>query len=166
MVNLSEPGASAETDGRGKPRQQPFAIRGNGIQFTPFIFPERVQVTKERNLDRKQDYCAGEDVTDNGSKNRDIHISGRLTNEELQSLDRLGNSDNTHTMVSATWNGEVRVATIEYEGPVGWYPPANSMLWKYRIDLVSTGKDERDGEQSIEDGIISEGVDVPDQLVE
>lgn len=166
MVEISGVSDGTTEEGRSKPRQQPFAVRGNGIQFTPFIFPERIQVTKERNLDRKQDYCAGEDVTDNGSKNRDIHITGRITNDELTSLNHLGDSDNTHTMVSATWSGEVRVKSVEFEGPVGWYPPANSMLWKYRVDLVSTGKDERDKAQEIEDGIISEGDDIPDQLVE
>lgn len=145
-------------DGRGKPRQQPFALlnQGGGSAFTPAIYPERVQMTKERNLDRSQNYCKGEDVSDNGAKNADIHINGVMTRNGIDSLNEIGNNSDEYTLVSATWSGEVLVSTIEIEGPTGWWPEQNTMLWEYRIDVVSTGTDE-----SMSDGgVISDGRDI------
>lgn len=151
---LNPEGGSSSTDDT---RQQPFALYGP-IVFAPEFFPERLQVTKERNLSRNQSYCEGEDVTDNGGKNRDIHVSGYVLSDGLDTLHELGDNSYPYTMVSATWSGEVMLSEYEVEGPIGHYPPANSMLWEYRIDLVSTGKDST-GEQATdsEQGIISRG---------
>jgi hypothetical protein len=147
---------------RGKPRQQPFAITriGSDDGFAPELYPERVQVTKERKLDRQQNYCKNEDVTDNGSKNRDIHVSGILTRHQLDNINNIAETGDNYTFVSATWSGEVKIKSIEVEGPTGWWPQKNTMLWQYRIDAVSTGTDE-DGKQKSEDGIISEGEILP-----
>lgn len=121
----------------------PFAITGE-TQFTPRFFPETIRVTKERRLDRKQGVCEDEVVSDNGSKNRDIHISGRLRGEaEKQALDALGDSSDVLTVTSTTWSGDVRIANIEYEGPVGWHPPTGELDWSYTLDVVSTGRDEQ-----------------------
>lgn len=159
MVNLSQfQGGGGGGSGRGKPRQQPFALRpvGGGISFAPELFPQRIQVTKERDLNREKDYCKNEDVTDNGSKNRDIHIAGLLTRRMLPNLNTVADSGEEHTLVTATWSGEVLVDTVEVEGPTGWWPEKDTMFWKYRIDVVSTGRDE-DQESGSQDGIISGG---------
>lgn len=152
MILQPEGGSSGEES-----RQQPFALFGP-IVFAPEFFPERLQVTKERNLSRNAGYCEGEDVTDSGSKNRDIHVSGYILEDGLDSLHELGDNDYRYTMVSATWSGEVMLKESEVEGPIGHYPPANSMLWEYRLDLVSTGRDDSK-EQTVnsDNGIISTG---------
>lgn len=144
--------------GRGKPRQQPFALlhTGGGSAFTPAIYPDRIQVTKERNLDRNQNYCKGEDVTDNGSKNRDIHINGRMTRHGVDNLNEIGDSGEEYMLVSATWSGEVLVASIEVEGPDGWWAAQNTMLWEYRIDVVSAHSEE----SMSTNGVISDGDDI------
>lgn len=144
-------------DGRGKPRQQPFAIlAGSSSAFTPAIYPDRIQVTKERDLNRSKNYCKGEDVSDNGAKNREIHINGRMTRNGIDDVNEIIDSGGTYTLVSATWSGEVLVSAVEIDGPDGWWPEQNTMLWTYRIDAVSTGIDESAGR----DGVISDGQEI------
>lgn len=135
---------------------KPFLLVGS-VSFAPRFFPERIQVTKERELDRSSDFCGGEDVSDKGSKNRDIHINGRLLGTEKNALDRVADTSEPLTMSSTTWSGEVRVSTVEYDGPKGYHPPSGSLLWEYTIDLVSTGRDEDEGNHG--NGIISSGSD-------
>lgn len=152
MVNLGDLGG-----GRGKPRQQPFAILADGSSaFTPAIYPERIQVTKERDLNRSKNYCKGEDVADNGTKNREVHINGRMTRASLDDLNEVIDSGEEYTLVSATWSGQVLMDSLEIEGPDGWWPQQNTMLWSYRIDAVSTGMDESEGNS----GIISDGEEI------
>lgn len=149
---------SQTSGGRNKPRQQPFALdpEVSGPSFRPVLYPERIQVTKEREIDRQKNFCSEEDATDNGSKNRDIHVNGPVTNNQLDALNTLGEVGEPYTLVTATWSGEVLVSTIEIEGPTGWWPQRGTMLWEYRIDLVSTGKDEGSS-QGNNGGIISGG---------
>jgi len=127
-------------------------VQGNA-PFRPEFYPDRIQVTKERNLDRSDNFCKGEDVNDDGAKNRDIHVTGPMLKFGLDEAHELADSGAKHTLVSATWSGDVYVKAIEVEGPTGWYPPANSMIWEYRMDFVADG-----GVASeIEDGIVSRG---------
>lgn len=161
MVNISRlysSGASGNTQSgsdagsRGKPRQQPFAVQGEA-PFRPEFYPSRIQITKERALDRSDNFCEGEDVTDDGAKNWDIHVNGPMLKQGLDEAKILADSGAVHTLVSATWSGDVHVKSVEIEGPTGWYPPANSMIWEYRMDFVA------DGEVSpaVQDGIVSRG---------
>jgi len=160
MVNISNlygsggSGSSGSTDegSRGKPRQQPFAVQGDA-PFRPEFYPTRIQVTKERNLDRSDNYCQGEDVSYDGSKNRDIHVTGPMLKAGLDEAHDLADSDAIHTLVTATWSGDVRVASVEIEGPDGWYPPANSMIWEYRMDFVADGG----ASEQVDSGIVSRG---------
>lgn len=140
---------------REKVEAAPFAITGE-YRFSPKHSPERIQVSRERNLDRTQNFCKGEDVSDNGTENREIHISGRMLGPEKDRFDQLLNADVTIDMTSATWSGEVRVASGEYEGPTGWHPPTGYYYYDYRLDLVSTGAES--GDASSGNGIVSTGL--------
>lgn len=151
---------SSQPEQRGKPKQRPFALLPKDPSldiFRPETAPDRIQVTKERDLSRKKNYCKSEDVTDNGAKNRDIHVSGRITNDGLDTLHSAIETGEVYTLISSTWSGEVNLKMVEVEGPDGWWPKMNTMLWSYRMDLVSTGEDEDDGGSSSENGIISDG---------
>lgn len=135
--------------------KMPFVLIGE-VTFGPRFFPDRIQVTKERELDRTSNFCKGEDVADKGAKNREIHVNGRLIGQERRALDRVADSPEVFTMSSTTWSGEVRVSTVEYEGPQGYHPPSDSLIWEYTLDLVSTGRDERDS-GSGGNGILDDG---------
>lgn len=156
MVAPTQPVTGTTTATSTQPKEvAPFLIIGDGVLFRPRFFPDTIRVTKPRNLDRDKNFCKGEDVTDNGSKNRDIHLTGRMLGSEMNSFDNLVESSNALTMTSASWSGEIRVAEGEHEGPNGYHPPSGDMFWKYTLDLVSTGRDERDG--GVGNGIIDDG---------
>lgn len=135
----------------------PLVLTGD-VFFAPRFYPERVNVSKERNLEQSEGVCKGQDVTDNGSQNRVIHVTGRLRGEsELDAMDELLDAGTPFTMTSTTWSGEVYVRDGEYEGPIGWFPPSGELDWEYRLNLVSAGTDV--GEDS-GNGIIESGAEV------
>jgi hypothetical protein len=78
-----------------------------------------------------------------------------MLKEGLDEAHQLADSDKVHTLVCATWSGDVHVATVEIEGPNGWYPPANSMIWECRMDFVADGPEV----EQVDRGIISRGLD-------
>jgi hypothetical protein len=126
-----------------------------GVYFAPFFAPTRIENSKERNLSREENFCGGEDVTDLGSKNRDIHVSGIIRQSEIKSFDVIVETHGTLDLLTDGWGGEVRVAGGNWEGPVAVDPQSREKLYKYSFDFVSTGYNE-DGD-SYEDGIISRG---------
>lgn len=141
--------------GRGSSSRSEFYLGNNGIYFAPFFSPSRVSNSKERNLHWDENFCGGEDVTDTGSKNRDIHIAGLIKESEIASFDRIVESNDPHVLVVDGWEGEVRVKSGEWEGPVAFEPQSQERLFQYSFDFVSTGRDEAgDG---YEDGIVNDG---------
>lgn len=126
--------------------QSVFVLYGSAT-FEPFYAPDRMSVSKERDLNRQGNFCGGEDVTDMGSKNRALHVSGKFLESELSRFEVL--LDNTEPLTVATpgWEGEVMVEAGEYEGPLGVDPRKREHFFKYSLDLVSTGESESDGDQ-------------------
>jgi len=132
--------------------QATFLLSGS-LSFGPHYVPTRISVTKERELDRQGNFCGGEDVTDLGSKNRDIHVSGIVLEVELETFETLLDNEGTFDLITSGWSGEVRVAGGEYEGPVGFDGSTRQHLFKYSIDLVSTGPEApvRESEETTRD---------------
>lgn len=141
------------------PENAGFEIVGE-VDFRPHYLPDTVRVIKERNLNREDDFCRGEDVTDTGSKNRDIHISGKMLSRDKQWFDILLDSNNVHTLVSTAWSGDVRVSNGEYEGPTQLDAETKEYIFKYKIDLVSTGRDE--GSQGSGNGTTEQNASIGD----
>lgn len=161
MVSLTddvEMAAFEGNDSDGNPgRSIPFLLDGP-VQFAPTYYPETIRVTKERNLNRSENFCRGEDVSDTGSKNRDIHVTGIMVGEEeKQAFNDLLDSGRTFDMSSTTWSGEVYVSTGDYEGPTGYDARAGAQQYQYTVDLVSTAAQLR-GDDS-ESGIIESPTD-------
>jgi hypothetical protein len=120
----------------------PFVLTGDFF-FAPQHYPETIRVRKQRELDRSKGFCGGEQVTDTGSKNREIHITGKMRGEqEKYYFSEIVDDGGPFDMSSTTWSGEVRVSEGEYEGPVMWHPPSGEYYYDYTLDLVSTGRDE------------------------
>lgn len=123
----------------------PFLIRSteSDAQFAPPLYPEKLRVRKQRNLDRQPNFCGGEDVSDTGSKNREVHISGRVRGSDmLEALNDAADRNEVFDLVSDAWTGEIRIKEIEYEIMKGYDPSTGEQYWKYTIDAVSTGRDE------------------------
>lgn len=117
----------------------PFAILGEPVDFIPHVPPSNFRVRKKRNLDRTENFCKGENVSDDGSENREIHITGKLLGEEKNNLDKLADSDQPVEVTSPTWTGEARLSECEYEGPTGWDSSSGHYYFDYTLDLVALG---------------------------
>lgn len=133
---------------------EPFVLQNDDVRFAPKYYPERYRVRKQRELDRSSGFCKAEDVSDTGSKNREIHISGIMLDYERYAFDDLLDSGNTFDMVSDVKTMEVYVAEGEYDGPYGYDPHAGVKQWEYSLDVVSSGRDESERSGN---GIISTG---------
>lgn len=143
-VDLTSGGDNS--DSTSSTAQAPFLLSGDTV-FGPHYAPKRLSVSKERELNRQENFCGGEDVTDLGSKNRDIHVSGVLREDELVAFESLLDSKSVLDLTTHGWGGEVRVKSGEYEGPIGKDSQTRGYLFGYSLDLVSTGRDESDKHQ-------------------
>ncbi|ELY49902.1 hypothetical protein [Natronorubrum bangense] len=137
--------------------QSPFSISGNGIYFGPHFVPERIQIGKERNLVRHANFCGLEDVFEIHGKNREIHVSGKLRQNELQAFENVLDHNQTADLITPGFSGEIRVVKGEYEGPIGWDPMTEQYLWSYNLDLVSTGLDEAGHLRFYNKGVVDDG---------
>jgi hypothetical protein len=156
------PSATGENRVESITAQGTFGLYGEA-GFSPHYVPTRFRVGKERNLDRSESFCGGEDVEDLGSKNRELHISGWLRESEISAFDDLLDSDATHDIVTpgGGWDGEVRVLDGEYEGPRSFDPFSRELLFKYSMNVLSTGRDESSS-GGYGNGIVQEGTDEDD----
>lgn len=128
-----------------------FILSGD-ITFGPHYVPNRISITKERNLSREENFCGNEDVEDLGAKNRDIHVSGRLLDFEVEAFNILLEHGESLDMVAPAWSGEVVVKGGEIEGPVAYDPKNDEQIFKYSLDLVSAAGRDVEGRGN---GIIS-----------
>jgi hypothetical protein len=133
----------------------PFSIEGNGIYFKPTYLPDRIQVNKERKLVRHANFCGLEDVFEIHGKNREIHISGYLLENELESFKDVLDHNQETEIIIPSWEGRIRIHKGEHDGPVSWDPQESQYQWKYSVDVVSTGEDEARHISQYNDGIVS-----------
>lgn len=134
----------------------PFVLDSGDYRFAPDVFPNTLRTSKSRSLNRKKNFCGGEDVSDQGGKNKEIHVSGYVNPSQTGDIWDLANYAQTIELTSPIWSGEVRIDEAEVSGPGGYDPETETFYWQYTLDLVSTGTDEPNGPTN-EDGIISEG---------
>lgn len=131
-------------------RRVKFTLSNDTVTFAPHYFPDNIRVTKERELTRSKGICMGEDVADNGSKNREIRIKGRIRGDEKDIFNMVLDSDEVFMMSSNAWSGRVRISDGEYEGPTGIDGRSRRLLWNYRLNVVRVNpkvKDSDSGEE-------------------
>lgn len=143
-------GGSSSKDNR-------FSVSGNGTNFGPFFMPDRISVSKERNLVRHANFCGLEDVFEIHGHNREIHVSGKIRENELAAFERLLDHNQPADLITPSWSGEVRVVKGDHEGPIGFDPQTQQFLWEYSLDLVSTGEDEARHLRYYNHGILDKG---------
>jgi hypothetical protein len=129
--------------------------------FIPTFYPDRFVQTKPRKLKRDSNQCDGEDVSLKKIKNREFHASGIVLASEIQLLQLLLNYTGVVDVISPlTPNGgmECRIDTAKLGEKKGYSSTEREWMFKYSLDLVSTGKDEYGtGENEIVSDIIDNG---------
>lgn len=126
-----------------------FTVNGD-VDFEPTYYPEKVKPSKERNLNREDGICEGEQVTDTGSKNKSVNIRGYLLESEKDTFWNLLDKGTEHRMVSMPWSGDVMIESGDISGPMGVDDKENEWVYEYTLKVV-----ESDGTDMQNDGIVS-----------
>ena len=113
-----------------------FSLNSQDVAFEPTYYPERVNPTKERNIEREDNLCEGQDVIDNGGKNVDIHIRGFLLEQEKQTFWDVLNNGSKYQLIAMTWSGEVKVKSGNLEGPKGIDNIERQLVYEYTLKCV------------------------------
>jgi len=139
-------------------RMQP---HDNSWDFLPEYFPDRLPQTKDKKLNRESVQCAGEDVTIETTKNREVHVSGVVLASEINTFQTLTDYDkpiDLYTPLMPYGGMECIIKNTEIDAnPDGFDAYFRQWRFSYTIDLVSTGYDEYDtGDNEIVSAIIDE----------
>lgn len=110
--------------------------------FRPVYYPDRVSVSKARNLNTEDSMCEGQYVTDSGGENRKIHVKGVVLQKNIPSFDALVDLGEPVDLLCEQGEWEVYVEDSKLEGPRAWDGAEKSWWFDYTLDLVSSGRDE------------------------
>jgi len=127
------------------------SLDSDDISLEPEYYPERVNPSKKRNLEREENLCEGEEITDTGGKNHDLHIRGFILDSEKSDFWDVLDAGDKFELVSMPWSGNVYVKSGKLEGPKGIDNREREWVYEYTIKLVAAGE-----EHSVGDGIAQE----------
>lgn len=119
----------------------------NEWSFAPTFYPERFTQSKEREFDRNYRSCEGENISIKGIKNRSFHAKGTLLGSEIETFNNVVDHDGLVDIISPLTPGggmECEIKNTELGEIEGYDPVRQEWLFKYTIDLVSTGRAKSD----------------------
>lgn len=128
-----------------------FSLTGP-VNFEPTYYPERVKPSKKRELDREAGLCNGEQVTDTGSKNKDIHVSGYILESEKSTFWDLLDSGEELKMIAMPWSGHVYVKDGDLEGPLGIDNQQGEWVYEYTMTVVESMSEDHQQSGVVRDG--------------
>jgi hypothetical protein len=115
--------------------------------FIPEFYPEDFTQMKKKELTRYGGGCSGETVSIKSVKNREFHVEGVLLQGEVNLFQGLLDLEGKVDLLSPiTPNGgmECFIKQGELGNQTGWDPQTRQWMFKFNLDLVSTGRDEYD----------------------
>lgn len=118
-----------------------FSLTSDKVNFEPEYYPERVKPSKERNINREDEICEGEQVTDNGGKNHDLHVRGYLLQSEKSTFWETLDAGVEFQLVAMPWSGYVYVKSGKLEGPIGVDNVERQWVYEYTIKFVASGSE-------------------------
>jgi hypothetical protein len=129
-----------------------FSLVSESTSFEPTYYPERVKPTRERNINRQDGLCEGEEVNDNGGKNHDLHVRGFLLESEKNTFWEVLDDGSEFEMVAMPWSGFVYVKSGNLEGPKGVDNREREWVYEYTLKFVAAGSGTETGNGIIERG--------------
>lgn len=142
-------GRNLNTEPQNPNEQLGFEItpRNRTWSFTPEYYPSDLTHMKSKELDRYGGNCGAQSVSIETVKNREFHISGILLRGELSVYNSLIDLVGKVDLISPTIPGggmECYIKQGEVGNEVGWDAHHRQRQFEYTVDLVSTGRDERE----------------------
>jgi hypothetical protein len=128
--------------------------------FAPEFYPDDFTQMKKKELSRYGGNCGGESVSIKAIKNREFHVTGVLLQGEINIFQGLLDYDKEVDLLSPLTPAggmECYVKQGELGNQNGWDPHTRQWMFKFTLDLVSTGRDEHDtGNNEIVTAIIDD----------
>lgn len=130
-------------------KQLGFEISPSGVSWTfiPEYYPDDFTQMKKKELTRYGGKCGGESVSIKSIKNREFHVTGVLLEGEINIFQGLlDHEDEVDLLSPLTPSGgmECFLKKGELGNQVGWDPHNRQWMFKFTLDLVSTGRDEQE----------------------
>lgn len=114
-----------------------FTLKSSEVNFEPTYYPERVKPSKDRNVEREPGLCDGEEITDTGGNNHDLHVRGYLLESEKQTFWDVLDAGVEFEMVAMPWSGFAYVKSGKLEGPNGVDNMERQWVYEYTLKLVA-----------------------------
>lgn len=128
--------------------------------IAPEFYPDDFTQMKKTELTRYGGDCGGETVTIKSVKNREFHVEGVILQGEInlfQGLLDLTEPVDLLSPLTPTGGMECHVKQGELGNQTGFDPHNRQWMFKYNLDLVSTGRDEYNNrENAIVSAVLSE----------
>jgi hypothetical protein len=134
-----------------KPLEFSLSEKNSDFAFEPYFYPERIEVVRDKELERVGADCDGERVNIKNLKNAEIHITGIATRSKHMVIDAMSQSTKKFDLITNVMKGggmEVYIKKVKF-GDMEQYVRSenvsglnNNHVGSYTIDLVSTGLDE------------------------
>lgn len=124
--------------------------------FVPEFYPTDFTQMKKKELNRYGGGCQGESVSVKSVKNREFHVEGVVLEGEVSIFQSLLDYDAKADLISPLTpsNGaECYIKQGELKNQTGWDPHTRQWMFEYSLDLVSTGRDEGEGDSN--NGIVT-----------
>jgi hypothetical protein len=115
------------------------------FEFAPKFYPDRFNQKFKKDLRREGQQCKGEDVSIKKNENSQFHATGVLLEENLRLFQTLSNHQGVvdlMTPISPDGGMECYIESADVGEIEGWNPSERQWMFKYTMDLVSTGLDE------------------------
>lgn len=154
---MSEQGLPFLLEGNEQIEQDEESYFSESFTFNPTYIPQRIELSKERELSRKANFCGLEDIFEIHGKNREVHLSGYILRSELSDFSNVLNWNKEATLITPGLPDglRVRIRKGDREGPVSFDPQQKEYQWKYSLDVISTGESEARHISRYNEGIIS-----------
>jgi len=130
--------------------------------FAPQFYPDRFNQKKSRDLSRYASGYGGERVSIKAIKNREFHATGVLVEGEIPVYQKILDFEGKVDILSPlTPSGgmECVIKSGELGEQKGWDPHTRQWMFKWTLDLVSTGRDEYERGRNAIVTEIMDGVD-------
>lgn len=145
---LDDSGPRASFIGPENPNEQlgfEISAPGSFWSFVPDFYPSDFTQSKETELKRYGGDCNGESVSIKKIKNREVHVTGKVLESEVSIFNTMMDTSGVVDLISPLTPNkglECHIKQAELGNQAGVDPFTGQRVFEYKVDLVSTGKDE------------------------
>lgn len=139
-------------DGKGIPFSLEIGNSDKSVDFNPVYYPDRFADTMEKDVDRDGRQCGGEDVSIDKTKNPEFHATGIVLDGNVSDFRKIRRHKGPINLITPLTDNEGGMEVIVTKGEigelVGWDGLYKQWQFSYTLDMVATGSDTDESEES------------------